>query len=168
MRARGGRGPLQPEQRRGRRAVGARSGRRQKRPGAGLTCRVRLDRLRGQVSVPGARTPLAPGGGAPHREGGAGVGGRSRPLQPGTLPSPPQRPAPPAEPPAAGAGGRPAPLRDAPFSRTTFKEFAERHGRDQRFRLVQKRKDQEHFFNQFILTLKRRDKENRLRLRKMR
>ncbi|XP_053524589.1 transcription elongation regulator 1-like protein [Artibeus jamaicensis] len=52
--------------------------------------------------------------------------------------------------------------------RTTFKEFAEKHGRDQRFRLVQKRKDQEHFFNQFILMLKRRDKENRLRLRKMR
>ncbi|XP_048190761.1 transcription elongation regulator 1-like protein [Perognathus longimembris pacificus] len=29
--------------------------------------------------------------------------------------------------------------------RTTFKEFAEKYGRDQRFRLVQKRKDQEHF-----------------------
>ncbi|NXE94799.1 TCRGL protein, partial [Menura novaehollandiae] len=52
--------------------------------------------------------------------------------------------------------------------RTTFKEFAERHGRDQRFRLVQKKKDQEHFFNQFILILKKRDKENRIRLRKMR
>ncbi|KAM9197123.1 transcription elongation regulator 1-like protein [Dugong dugon] len=52
--------------------------------------------------------------------------------------------------------------------RTTFKEFAEKHGRDQRFRLVQKRKDQEHFFNQFIQILKKRDKENRLRLRKMR
>ncbi|XP_069914372.1 transcription elongation regulator 1-like protein [Oryctolagus cuniculus] len=52
--------------------------------------------------------------------------------------------------------------------RTTFKEFAEKHGRDQRFRLVPKRKDQEHFFNQFILVLKKRDKENRLRLRKMR
>ncbi|XP_053778919.1 transcription elongation regulator 1-like protein [Desmodus rotundus] len=52
--------------------------------------------------------------------------------------------------------------------RTTFKEFAEKHGRDQRFRLVEKRKDQEHFFNQFVLMLKRRDKENRLRLRKMR
>lgn len=54
------------------------------------------------------------------------------------------------------------------LSRTTFKEFAEKYGRDQRFRLVQKRKDQEHFFNQFILMLKKRDKENRLRLRKMR
>lgn len=52
--------------------------------------------------------------------------------------------------------------------RTTFKEFAEKYGHDQRFRLVQKRKDQEHFFNQFILILKKRDKENRLRLRKMR
>ncbi|XP_006880185.1 PREDICTED: transcription elongation regulator 1-like protein [Elephantulus edwardii] len=52
--------------------------------------------------------------------------------------------------------------------RTTFKEFAEKYGRDQRFRLVQKRKDQEHFFNQFIQILKKRDKENRLRLRKMR
>ncbi|XP_073451791.1 transcription elongation regulator 1-like protein isoform X1 [Aquarana catesbeiana] len=52
--------------------------------------------------------------------------------------------------------------------RTTFKEFAEKYGRDQRFRVVQKTKDQEHFFNQFINLLKKRDKENRLRLRKMR
>ncbi|KAM6416138.1 LOW QUALITY PROTEIN: transcription elongation regulator 1-like protein [Rhynochetos jubatus] len=52
--------------------------------------------------------------------------------------------------------------------RTTFKEFAEKYGRDQRFRLVQKKKDQEHFFNQFILILKKKDKENRIRLRKMR
>ncbi|KAM5240618.1 transcription elongation regulator 1-like protein [Hipposideros larvatus] len=52
--------------------------------------------------------------------------------------------------------------------RTTFKDFAEKYGRDERFRLVPKRKDQEHFFNQFILILKKRDKENRLRLRKMR
>ncbi|XP_042636337.1 transcription elongation regulator 1-like protein [Orycteropus afer afer] len=53
-------------------------------------------------------------------------------------------------------------------ARTTFKEFAEKYGRDQRFRLVQKKKDQEHIFNQFIQILKKRDKENRLRLRKMR
>ncbi|KAM3912849.1 transcription elongation regulator 1-like protein [Leptodactylus fuscus] len=52
--------------------------------------------------------------------------------------------------------------------RTTFKEFAEKYGRDQRFRVVQKKKDQEHFFNQFINSLKKRDKENRMRLRKMR
>ncbi|KAL4640180.1 transcription elongation regulator 1-like protein [Arapaima gigas] len=53
-------------------------------------------------------------------------------------------------------------------SRSTFKEFSEKHGRDQRFKLVQKQKDQEHFFNQFVNALKKRDKENRLRLRKMR
>lgn len=52
--------------------------------------------------------------------------------------------------------------------RTTFKEFAEKYGREQRFRVVQKKKDQEHFFNQFINSLKKRDKENRMRLRKMR
>ncbi|XP_068111512.1 transcription elongation regulator 1-like protein [Hyperolius riggenbachi] len=52
--------------------------------------------------------------------------------------------------------------------RSTFKEFAEKHGRDQRFRVVPKKKDQELFFNQFINLLKKRDKENRMRLRKMR
>uniref|UniRef100_A0A8C5QJG4 Transcription elongation regulator 1-like protein n=1 Tax=Leptobrachium leishanense TaxID=445787 RepID=A0A8C5QJG4_9ANUR len=52
--------------------------------------------------------------------------------------------------------------------RTTFKEFAEKYGRDDRFRVVQKKKDQEQFFNQFINLLKKRDKENRMRLRKMR
>ncbi|XP_043912271.1 transcription elongation regulator 1-like protein [Protopterus annectens] len=60
-------------------------------------------------------------------------------------------------------------LEEAKLSpRTTFKDFAEKYGRDQRFRLVQKRKDQEHFFNQFMHILKKRDKENRIRLRKMR
>ncbi|XP_010867400.2 transcription elongation regulator 1-like protein isoform X1 [Esox lucius] len=53
-------------------------------------------------------------------------------------------------------------------SRSTFKEFSERYGRDQRFKQVPKKKDQEHFFNQFINALKKRDKENRMRLRKMR
>ncbi|MBN3298978.1 TCRGL protein, partial [Amia calva] len=53
-------------------------------------------------------------------------------------------------------------------SRSTFKEFSEKYGRDQRFKQVQKKKDQEHFFNQFVNALKKRDKENRLRLRKMR
>ncbi|KAL0964767.1 hypothetical protein UPYG_G00328600 [Umbra pygmaea] len=53
-------------------------------------------------------------------------------------------------------------------SRSTFKEFSEKYGRDQRFKQVLKKKDQEHFFNQFISALKKRDKENRMRLRKMR
>ncbi|XP_056626466.1 transcription elongation regulator 1-like protein [Triplophysa dalaica] len=53
-------------------------------------------------------------------------------------------------------------------SRSTFKEFLEKYGKDPRFKQVVKRKDQELFFTQFISTLKKRDKENRLRLRKMR
>lgn len=52
--------------------------------------------------------------------------------------------------------------------RSTFKEFSEKYGRDQRFKQVLKKKDQEHFFNQFVNALKKRDKENRMRLRKMR
>ncbi|XP_059387363.1 transcription elongation regulator 1-like protein [Carassius carassius] len=53
-------------------------------------------------------------------------------------------------------------------SRSTFKEFSEKYGNDPRFKQVLKRKDQELFFTQFIGTLKKRDKENRIRLRKMR
>ncbi|XP_041939680.1 transcription elongation regulator 1-like protein isoform X2 [Alosa sapidissima] len=53
-------------------------------------------------------------------------------------------------------------------SRSTFKEFSEKYGRDQRFKQVLKKKDQELFFNQFVNALKKRDKENRMRLRKMR
>ncbi|XP_043109459.1 LOW QUALITY PROTEIN: transcription elongation regulator 1-like protein [Puntigrus tetrazona] len=53
-------------------------------------------------------------------------------------------------------------------SRSTFKEFSEKYGKDPRFKLVLKRKDQELFFTQFVGALKKRDKENRIRLRKMR
>ncbi|XP_051958156.1 transcription elongation regulator 1-like protein [Xyrauchen texanus] len=53
-------------------------------------------------------------------------------------------------------------------SKSTFKEFSEKCGKDPRFKQVLKRKDQELFFTQFIITLKKRDKENRMRLRKMR
>ncbi|XP_031416820.1 transcription elongation regulator 1-like protein [Clupea harengus] len=53
-------------------------------------------------------------------------------------------------------------------SRSTFKEFSEKYARDQRFKQVLKKKDQELFFNQFVNALKKRDKENRMRLRKMR
>ncbi|KAJ8013583.1 hypothetical protein DPEC_G00031280 [Dallia pectoralis] len=53
-------------------------------------------------------------------------------------------------------------------SRSTFKDFSERHSRDLRFKQVPKKKDQELFFSQFINALKKRDKENRMRLRKMR
>lgn len=57
---------------------------------------------------------------------------------------------------------------DVLFCRSTFKEFLDKYGKDPRFKQVLKRKDQELFFTQFISTLKKRDKENRMRLRKMR
>ncbi|TSK14899.1 Transcription elongation regulator 1-like protein [Bagarius yarrelli] len=51
---------------------------------------------------------------------------------------------------------------------STFKEFSEKYGRDPRFKRVPKQKDQELLFSQFVSSLKKRDKENRMRLRKMR
>ncbi|XP_036427945.1 transcription elongation regulator 1-like protein [Colossoma macropomum] len=53
-------------------------------------------------------------------------------------------------------------------SRSNFKEFSEKYGRDPRFKQVLKQKDQELLFSQFVSGLKKRDKENRMRLRKMR
>ncbi|XP_063076892.1 transcription elongation regulator 1-like protein [Engraulis encrasicolus] len=53
-------------------------------------------------------------------------------------------------------------------SRSTFKEFSEKCSRDQRFKQVLKQKDQEHLYSQFVNALKKRDKENRIRLRKTR
>ncbi|KAB5555761.1 hypothetical protein PHYPO_G00037820 [Pangasianodon hypophthalmus] len=53
-------------------------------------------------------------------------------------------------------------------SKSTFKEFSEKYGRDPRFKRVPKQKDQELLFSQFVSGLKKRDKENRMRLRKMR
>uniref|UniRef100_A0A8B9K340 Transcription elongation regulator 1 like n=1 Tax=Astyanax mexicanus TaxID=7994 RepID=A0A8B9K340_ASTMX len=52
--------------------------------------------------------------------------------------------------------------------RSTFKEFSEKYSRDPRFKQVPKPKDQELLFSQFVSSLKKRDKENRMRLRKMR
>uniref|UniRef100_A0A3B1IIB3 Transcription elongation regulator 1 like n=1 Tax=Astyanax mexicanus TaxID=7994 RepID=A0A3B1IIB3_ASTMX len=53
-------------------------------------------------------------------------------------------------------------------SKSTFKEFSEKYSRDPRFKQVPKPKDQELLFSQFVSGLKKRDKENRMRLRKMR
>ncbi|XP_076855548.1 transcription elongation regulator 1-like protein [Brachyhypopomus gauderio] len=53
-------------------------------------------------------------------------------------------------------------------SRSTFKEFSEKYGREPRFKQVPKQKDKELLFSQFVNGLKKRDKENRIKLRKMR
>ncbi|XP_058477695.1 uncharacterized protein tcerg1l isoform X2 [Solea solea] len=53
-------------------------------------------------------------------------------------------------------------------SRSTFKEFCARCRGDQRFNVVNRKKEQEVLFSHYITSLKKRDKENRARLRKMR
>ncbi|XP_039870009.1 uncharacterized protein LOC120722896 isoform X1 [Simochromis diagramma] len=53
-------------------------------------------------------------------------------------------------------------------SRTTFKEFCVRYRDDQRFSTLTRKKEQEVLFSHYITALKKREKENRTRLRKMR
>ncbi|CAN9508827.1 unnamed protein product [Ophioblennius macclurei] len=53
-------------------------------------------------------------------------------------------------------------------SRWTFKEFFARFHGDQRFGALNRRKEQEMLFSQHVSAVKRRDKENRARLKKMR
>lgn len=52
--------------------------------------------------------------------------------------------------------------------RSTFKEFCARYCADQRFSALNRKKEQEVLFQHYITSLKKRDKENRARLRKMR
>ncbi|XP_018544230.1 transcription elongation regulator 1-like protein [Lates calcarifer] len=53
-------------------------------------------------------------------------------------------------------------------NRSTFKEFCAHYRSDQRFNALNRKKEQEVLFNHYITSLKKRDKENRARLRKMR
>ncbi|XP_032367651.1 transcription elongation regulator 1-like protein [Etheostoma spectabile] len=53
-------------------------------------------------------------------------------------------------------------------SRSTFKEFSARYRGDQRFQALNRKKEQEVLFHHYITSLKKRDKENRAQLRKMR
>ncbi|XP_054453137.1 uncharacterized protein tcerg1l [Anoplopoma fimbria] len=53
-------------------------------------------------------------------------------------------------------------------SRSTFKEFCSHYRGDQRFDALNRKKEQEILFHHYITSLKKRDKENRARLRKMR
>lgn len=44
--------------------------------------------------------------------------------------------------------------------RTTFSEFAVKHGRDPRFKTIEKMKDREAIFVEFITALRKREKED--------
>ncbi|KAF7648073.1 hypothetical protein LDENG_00162500 [Lucifuga dentata] len=53
-------------------------------------------------------------------------------------------------------------------TRSTFKEFCVRYHGDRRFIAFSRKREQEALFNNYMISLKKRDKENRARLRKMR
>lgn len=46
------------------------------------------------------------------------------------------------------------------LSRTTFSEFGVRHGRDPRFKSIEKMKDREAIFTEFMTALRKREKED--------
>lgn len=46
------------------------------------------------------------------------------------------------------------------FFRTTFSEFAAKHARDARFKAIEKMKDRESIFIEFMTSLKKKEKEN--------
>jgi len=46
------------------------------------------------------------------------------------------------------------------FYRTTFSEFAVKHGRDPRFKTIEKMKDRETIFVEFINAIRKREKED--------
>ncbi|CAF1040655.1 unnamed protein product [Didymodactylos carnosus] len=53
-------------------------------------------------------------------------------------------------------------LKDANLStRTTFNEFSSRYGKDERFRAIEKSRDREAWFQEYLIELKRREKEDR-------
>ena len=45
--------------------------------------------------------------------------------------------------------------------RSTFADFCHRHGKDDRFRGVEKTRERESLFNEFIIEVRRREKEER-------
>lgn len=51
-------------------------------------------------------------------------------------------------------------LNFASFFRTTFSEFAAKHARDTRFKAIEKMKDRETIFTEFMTSLRKKEKEN--------
>lgn len=46
-------------------------------------------------------------------------------------------------------------------SRSTYSEFSEKHGKDTRFRNIEKSRDREHLFNDYITELKKQERETK-------
>lgn len=50
-------------------------------------------------------------------------------------------------------------------TRTTYSEFAQKHGKDVRFRNIDRSRDRESYFNEFISDLKRKERDNKEKIK---
>lgn len=48
------------------------------------------------------------------------------------------------------------------FSRSSFSEFCQRYGKDERYKAIEKVRERESLFNEFLLEVRRREKEEKL------
>lgn len=46
--------------------------------------------------------------------------------------------------------------------RSSFSDFAQKHGKDERFKGIEKMRDRESLFNEFILEVRRREKDEKI------
>jgi transcription elongation regulator 1 len=47
------------------------------------------------------------------------------------------------------------------FCRSSFSDFAQKHGRDERFKNVEKMRERESLFNEYLLEVRKREKEEK-------
>lgn len=48
------------------------------------------------------------------------------------------------------------------LARSSFSDFAQKHGKDERFKGIEKMRDRESLFNEFILEVRRREKDDKI------
>jgi transcription elongation regulator 1 len=48
------------------------------------------------------------------------------------------------------------------FYRSSFSDFAQKHGKDERFRNIEKMRERESLFNEYLLDVRKREKEEKV------
>jgi transcription elongation regulator 1 len=48
------------------------------------------------------------------------------------------------------------------FCRSSFSDFAQKHGKDERFRNIEKMRERESLFNEYLLDVRKREKEEKV------
>ena len=49
-----------------------------------------------------------------------------------------------------------------PLCRSSFSDFAQKHGKDERFRNIEKMRERESLFNEYLLDVRKREKEEKV------